>query len=92
MLVRFTGFFVAFWITAVMFKANDVLRKQTALKVTASPLAFPVIKASGSSLSLPALVCDSIRRILSFALHLSLLGFSFWYHNIPWLLCNVAMV
>lgn len=49
-IVFFTGFFVAFWITAVMFKANDVLRKQTALKVTASPLAFPVKIALGSSL------------------------------------------
>lgn len=26
------GFFVTIWITAVMFKANDILRKQTALK------------------------------------------------------------
>ena len=59
---------MAFWITAVMFKANDVLRKQTALKVTASPLAFPVVKASSCSLSLPSLVCDRIGLTLSFAL------------------------
>nr|XP_024364032.1 uncharacterized protein LOC112276696 [Physcomitrium patens] len=31
------GFFVVFWITAVMFKANDVLRKQTALKNERKP-------------------------------------------------------
>lgn len=31
------GFFVAFWITAVMFWANDVLRKQTALKNERKP-------------------------------------------------------
>lgn len=49
-LLFFTGFFVAFWITAVMFKANDVLRKQTALKVTASHLAFSVEIVLGSSL------------------------------------------
>lgn len=28
-----TGFLVVFWITVVMVKANDLLRKQTALKV-----------------------------------------------------------
>lgn len=28
-----TGFFVTIWIAAVMFKSNDILRKQTALKV-----------------------------------------------------------
>ena len=28
------GFFVMIWITAVMFKSNDILRKQTALKAT----------------------------------------------------------
>jgi len=27
------GFFVTIWIAAVMFKSNDILRKQTALKV-----------------------------------------------------------
>ncbi|CAL5408683.1 unnamed protein product [Camellia sinensis] len=26
------GFFVTIWIAAVMFKSNDILRKQTALK------------------------------------------------------------
>lgn len=38
------GFFVAFWITGVMFKANDVLRKQTALKNERKP---PVLVALG---------------------------------------------
>lgn len=28
-----TGFFVTIWMAAVMFKSNDILRKQTALKV-----------------------------------------------------------
>lgn len=32
-LIAFAGFFVTIWIAAVMFKSNDVLRKQTALKV-----------------------------------------------------------
>lgn len=27
------GFFVTIWIAAVLFKSNDILRKQTALKV-----------------------------------------------------------
>lgn len=27
------GFFVTIWIAAVMFKSNEILRKQTALKV-----------------------------------------------------------
>jgi hypothetical protein len=27
------GFFVTIWIAVVMFKSNDILRKQTALKV-----------------------------------------------------------
>jgi hypothetical protein len=27
------GFFVTIWIAAVMFKSNDILKKQTALKV-----------------------------------------------------------
>ncbi|GFY82030.1 RING/U-box superfamily protein [Actinidia rufa] len=31
-LQSFPGFFVTIWITAVMFKSNDILRKQTALK------------------------------------------------------------
>jgi hypothetical protein len=30
------GFFVTIWIAAVMFKSNDILRKQTALKVSGS--------------------------------------------------------
>ena len=30
------GFFVMIWIAAVMFKSNDILRKQTALKVGSS--------------------------------------------------------
>jgi hypothetical protein len=34
LLVDVTGFIVSVWITAVMFKANDLLRKQTALKVS----------------------------------------------------------
>ncbi|VAI63094.1 unnamed protein product [Triticum turgidum subsp. durum] len=29
------GFFVVIWIAAVMFKSNDILRKQTSLKATA---------------------------------------------------------
>ena len=29
-----SGFFVTIWIAAVMFKSNDILKKQTALKVT----------------------------------------------------------
>lgn len=33
LLERFAGFFVTIWIAAVMFKSNDILRKQTALKV-----------------------------------------------------------
>lgn len=33
MFVDNAGFFVTFWISAVMIKANDLLRKQTALKV-----------------------------------------------------------
>lgn len=32
-LIAFAGFFVTIWIAAVMFKSNEVLRKQTALKV-----------------------------------------------------------
>jgi len=31
--ISLSGFFVAIWIAAVMFKSNDILKKQTALKV-----------------------------------------------------------
>jgi hypothetical protein len=34
------GFFVMIWIAAVMFKSNDILRKQTALKVRGSDLVY----------------------------------------------------
>jgi hypothetical protein len=30
--ISLSGFFVAIWIAAVMFKSNDILKKQTALK------------------------------------------------------------
>ncbi|KAM3231103.1 hypothetical protein ACQJBY_061332 [Aegilops geniculata] len=30
------GFFIMIWIAAVMFKSNDILRKQTALKIQRS--------------------------------------------------------
>ncbi|XWS22042.1 hypothetical protein CRYUN_Cryun29cG0001000 [Craigia yunnanensis] len=33
LLQRFAGFFVTIWIAAVMFKSNDILKKQTALKL-----------------------------------------------------------
>jgi type II secretory pathway component PulF len=29
----YVGFFVTIWVAAIMFKSNDILKKQTALKV-----------------------------------------------------------
>lgn len=39
--MRSTGFFVTIWIAAVMFKSNDILRKQTALKVCFFSFSIP---------------------------------------------------